>query len=55
MPKVDAFRSKLQGTAVHHNNSACTLGDNIESYNRVSGTGGLPLCHECTNLNAQGK
>ena len=55
MPKVSPFHSKLPGTEVHHNNSACTIGDNIESYNKVSGTGGLRLCNECANLNAKRK
>jgi hypothetical protein len=43
MPKVSPFHSK-EPTSVHHNNSVCTEGDNIESYNKVSGTGGKPLC-----------
>lgn len=48
--KVSAFHSKLPGTPVHHNDNQCTTGNNIESYNRVSGTGGLPLCTYCKNL-----
>ena len=51
MAKVTAFRSKLPGTKVYHNNDACTEGNNIESRNRVSGTGGLPLCEHCKRLN----
>jgi hypothetical protein len=54
VPKVNPFHSK-QPTSVHHNNSACTEGDNIESYNRVSGTGGKPLCDHCKRLNAEGR
>jgi len=50
MAKIGAFRSKLAGTAVHHNDNKCTTGNNIESYNRVSGTGGLPLCDQCKRL-----
>ncbi len=50
MAKVPAFHSKLPGTNVHHNDNRCTVGNNIESYNRVSGTGGLPLCYYCGNL-----
>jgi hypothetical protein len=50
MAKVTAFRSKLPGTGVHHNDDKCTVGNNIESYNRVAGSGGLPLCHTCSNL-----
>lgn len=50
MAKVPAFHSKLPGTGVHHDNNRCTLGNNIESYNRVSGTGGLPRCSQCKSL-----
>ena len=50
MSKIAAFHSKLPGTSVYHNDNACTEGDNIESYNRVSGTGGLPLCTHCARL-----
>jgi hypothetical protein len=38
---------------VHHNNTACTEGNNIEAGNRREGTGGKPLCHHCATLNAQ--
>jgi hypothetical protein len=55
MSRVAPFHSKLPGTTVHHNNNVCTEGNNIESYNRVPGTGGLPLCSHCDDLNAQGK
>lgn len=41
--------------AVHHNNTECNTGNNIESENRRSGNGGKPLCHECAELNRQGK
>ena len=50
MAKVSAFHSKLPGTTVHHDNNGCTEGNNIESYNRVSGTGGLPQCSHCARL-----
>lgn len=50
MAKVYPFHSKLVGTRVHHNNDRCTEGNNIESYNRVGGTGGLPLCQHCRDL-----
>jgi hypothetical protein len=48
--KVNPFHSKLPGTTVHHNDNKCTEGNNIESYNRKSGTGGLPLCSHCKRL-----
>jgi hypothetical protein len=54
MPKVPAFHSKLK-TGVYHDNSKCTVGDNIEPYNKVSGTGGYRLCDQCKDFNAQGK
>ena len=49
--KVSPFHSKLPGTKVHHNNNECTEGNNIEPENRVTGTGGLPLCKHCKKLN----
>lgn len=50
MSKVAAFHSTLPGTAVHHNDNKCTEGNNIESRNRASGTGGHPLCSRCRSL-----
>ena len=50
MAKVPAFHSKLPGTEVYHNDDKCTVGDNIESYNKVYGTGGLRLCSVCKDL-----
>jgi hypothetical protein len=50
MAKVAAFRSKLPGTGVHHNDNTCTVGNNIETYNRISGSGGLPLCQTCRRI-----
>ena len=52
--RVNPFHSKLPGTEVHHNNNKCTLVNNIESYNRKTGTGGPPLCSECKKKNAAG-
>lgn len=49
MSKVSPFHSKVT-LNVHHDQSTCTLGNNIESYNKVQGTGGLPLCSQCSNL-----
>ncbi len=50
MAKVSPFHSKLPETDVYHDNSSCTLGDNIESYNRIAGTGGLRKCSQCATL-----
>lgn len=55
MARVAAFHSTLPGTNVHHNNNRCTEGNNIESRNRRSGTGGHPLCSHCARLNREGK
>jgi hypothetical protein len=49
MAKVPAFHSIKQN--VHHNNSKCTEGNNIERENLRQGTGGKPLCKHCANLN----
>lgn len=48
--KVSPFHSKLPRTDRYHDESTCTLGDNIESYNKVSGTGGHPKCHLCKQI-----
>lgn len=48
MAKVAPFYSVKQD--VHHNNSSCTEGNNIEKENLKSGTGGKPLCSRCSKL-----
>lgn len=50
MAKVAAFHSKLPGTTVYHDDNKCTLGNNIESANKRSGTGNLKRCSQCSNL-----
>jgi hypothetical protein len=55
MPKVAPFHSKKPGVNVHHDNSACTEGDNIEPYYLEEGTGGKLLCSRCTRLDSEGK
>lgn len=35
---------------VHHKETDCNAGNNIETENRRSGTGGKPLCPECARL-----
>lgn len=35
---------------VHHDNTSCDTGNNIESENRREGTGGKPRCFECAGL-----
>jgi hypothetical protein len=36
--------------SVHHDNTSCNTGNNIERENRQSGTGGKPRCAECAAL-----
>lgn len=55
MPKVPAFHSIKESSKVHHNNSKCTEGNNIERENKRDGTGGKPLCDHCKRLNEEGK
>lgn len=53
MPRKAAWHSIKSG--VHHNNTECNTGNNIERENLRQGTGGKPLCHECSELNRQGR
>lgn len=56
MARVSPFHSvKKSDRQVHHNNSKCTEGDNIQPAYKRSGTGGHPLCNHCTRLNREGK
>ncbi|MBX2840409.1 MAG: hypothetical protein KTR26_01460 [Flammeovirgaceae bacterium] len=48
MAKVAAFHSVK--ASVHHNNTSCTEGNNIEKENLRKGTGGKPLCNHCARL-----
>lgn len=51
MAKVAPFHSTaLNAPKVHHNNSSCTEGNNIEAKNKASGTGNHPLCAHCGRL-----
>lgn len=40
---------------VHHDNTNCNTGNNIEKENLRQGTGGHPLCKECAVLDKDGK
>lgn len=60
MPFTPAFYSvnevkKPPENRVHHNNSACPPGRDIPLYERRQGTGGYRLCHDCQQLNNQGR
>lgn len=48
MAKRAAWHSVLSN--VHHNDTNCNTGNNIERENLRSGTGGKPLCSECRRL-----
>jgi hypothetical protein len=53
MPQKPPWHSIKQ--SVHHNNTECNTGSNIESENLRQGTGNKPLCSECAGLNKQGR
>ena len=53
MPKVYPWNSVKANH--HHNNTLCGPGSEIPPHNRVEGTSGKPLCHDCEKLNAAGK
>ena len=53
MPQTSAWHSVKE--QVHHNNTTCTEGNNIERENRRDGTGGKPLCQHCAQLNRDRK
>ncbi len=58
MPVVPAFYSVNEANKpkpVHHNNSACAPGRDIPQSERRSGTGGYPLCQDCTRATNDGK
>ena len=48
MAKKAPWHSTKQ--SVHHNNTDCNTGNNIETENLRQGTGGKPLCKECDRL-----
>ena len=51
MTKVAPFHTvKEDPPRVYHDDDRCTVGNNIESYNRRSGTGGRPKCQRCREL-----
>lgn len=53
MPRTAPWNSIKQ--SVHHDNTSCNTGNNIERENLRAGTGGKPLCNECANLDRQGR
>lgn len=56
MPKKSPWYSiKSTDPPVHHDNTNCNTGNNIERENLRQGTGGKPLCAECARLDKAGK
>lgn len=58
MPKSPngPWHSKRPGETVYHDNTACTEGNNIETYYFAWGTGGrLALCVHCARLDRAGQ
>jgi hypothetical protein len=43
------------GETVHHDNTLCPEGSNVELYYLRRGTGGLPLCKHCARLDQEGR
>jgi len=53
MPVTQPWHSIKQ--PVHHNNTNCNTGNNIEREYLRQGTGGKPLCSECQEWTRKGK
>lgn len=53
MPKKAPWHSVKED--VHHNNTECNTGNNIETENLRQGDGNKRLCEECQRLNQAGK
>jgi hypothetical protein len=53
MPRKQPWHSIKQ--SVHHDNTECNTGNNIEPENYRHGTGGKPLCKECDGLDRAGR
>ena len=51
--KVNPFYSS-ETKNVYHVCNKCTEGNNIETKNKKSGTGGLPMCKNCKDRIANG-
>lgn len=51
MTKISPWHSIKE--SVHHDNTECTEGNNIEAENRRSGTGDKPKCGHCKKLDRE--
>jgi len=54
MAKTTPWYSK-KTKDVYHDNDKCTVGNNIEKENWSWGTGNLPKCKYCEQLDKEGK
>jgi len=41
--------------AVHHHNTSCKVGKNVEKNHRRYGTDNRPLCKQCARLDSAGR
>jgi len=49
--KIAPWHSKRDNDPkVYHDETKCTEGNNIETSNKVSGTGGRPKCAHCRSI-----
>jgi hypothetical protein len=55
MPTTGPWYSTRPPAMKHHDNTRCIEGNNIEDRNLARGTGRLPLCRRCAELDAAGK
>jgi hypothetical protein len=55
MSRTSPWHSRLERPpdGVYHDETRCRTGNNIESWNRASGTGGLKRCKECADWQAE--
>jgi hypothetical protein len=55
MPTRRGWYSTRPVATKYHDNGRCIEGNNIEDRNLARGTGKLPLCRRCAQLNLAGK
>ncbi len=55
MPPIATWYSTRPVATKYHDNGRCIEGNNIEDRNLARGTGKLPLCKRCAQLNAPAK
>lgn len=54
-PKVRTYPWHSIKENHHHDNTRCGPGSEIPPHNKLSGTGGKPLCKDCARLDREGK